>query len=339
MRTIRLLAGVLTLCSFAFAQEAFHLKDGDRVVFYGDSITDQRLYSTFTESYVVTRFPKLDVTFVHSGWGGDRVTGGGGGDIDTRIQRDVLPYKPTVVTIMLGMNDGSYKPFDQEIFQKFATGYEDIVRKLKGAVPGVRITAIRPSPYDDVTREPMFAGGYNSVLVRYGAFIKELAGRERTGIADLNTAVVASLKTAYAADPEGAKRLIPDRVHPGPAGHLLMAAELLKSWGAPSLVTSVAIDAARPVVTESANTAVTDLRIPAAGSLAWTQLDGALPMPINIKDAGITLALSSSEFLEKLDRQPLKVTGLPAGRYELRIDSEPARVLSCMRHLAIKNKP
>jgi hypothetical protein len=58
------------------AQGPFPLKDGDRVVFYGDSITDQRLYTTFTETYVVTRFPALRVWFVHSGVGGDRVTGG-----------------------------------------------------------------------------------------------------------------------------------------------------------------------------------------------------------------------------------------------------------------------
>ena len=54
----------------------FALKDGDRVVFYGDSITDQRLYTTFVETFVVTRFPNQKITFVHSGWGGDRVGGG-----------------------------------------------------------------------------------------------------------------------------------------------------------------------------------------------------------------------------------------------------------------------
>src|SRR5436190_9846507 len=89
------------------AEGNFYLHDGDRVVFYGDSITDQRLYTTFTESYVVTRFPKMNVSFVHSGWGGDRVTGGGGGSIDVRLKRDVFAYHPTVMTIMLGMNDAS----------------------------------------------------------------------------------------------------------------------------------------------------------------------------------------------------------------------------------------
>jgi hypothetical protein len=70
------------------AQSKFYLKPGDRVVFYGDSITDQRLYTTFVESYAVTRFPGMNVNFVHSGWGGDRVSGGGGGLIHTRLNRE-----------------------------------------------------------------------------------------------------------------------------------------------------------------------------------------------------------------------------------------------------------
>src|SRR5204863_9744411 len=117
-----LLSGVLV--TWAQSSSGFHLRNGDRVVFYGDSITDQRLYTTFTETYVVTRFPRLDVHFVHSGWGGDRVSGGGGGPIDVRLQRDVFAYKPTVMTSMLGMNDASYRKFDEAIFDKYKTGYE-----------------------------------------------------------------------------------------------------------------------------------------------------------------------------------------------------------------------
>src|SRR5712692_10805534 len=98
--------GLLLLATTAWAQADFYLQDGDRVVFYGDSITDQRLYTTFAETYVLTRFPALRVKFVHSGWGGDRVSGGGGGPIDVRLRRDVIAYRPTVMTIMLGMNAG-----------------------------------------------------------------------------------------------------------------------------------------------------------------------------------------------------------------------------------------
>src|SRR5438552_12219675 len=155
---------VRTLCFVAFVAlqaraESFALKEGDRVVFYGDSITDQRLYTTFVEDYVVTRFPHEKIRFVHSGWRGDRITGGGGGPIDLRLDRDVIAYRPTVMTIMLGMNDGSYRAFDPSIFDRYARGYEHIVTKVKQALPGVRLTLIQPSPFDDVTRAPTFEGG------------------------------------------------------------------------------------------------------------------------------------------------------------------------------------
>ena len=208
----------------AFADGPFYLKNGDGVVFYGDSNTDQRLYTTFTETFIVTRFPNMDVSFTHSGWGGDRVTGGGGGPIDVRLTRDVFAYKPTVMTIMLGMNDASYRPFDQPIFDRYARGYEHIVESVKSTVPGIRMTLIVPSPFDDVTQKPRFEGGYNAVLLRYGEFVKELAKKNGLDVADLNTSVVDATKKAFETDPADASKLNPDRVHPAPGGQLLMSA-------------------------------------------------------------------------------------------------------------------
>ncbi len=317
---MRLLFGIFLLASAAFAQADFHLKDAARVVFYGDSITDQRLYTTFTESYVVTRFPQMKVAFIHSGWGGDRVSGGGGGPIDVRLQRDLITYKPTVLTIMLGMNDGRYRAYDPDIFQQYSSGFESIVKTVRSALPDIRITAIQPSPYDDVTRAPMFTGGYNAVLLRFSQFLGELASRESLTLADLNTPVVEALKKAKSIDPALAQKLLPDRVHPGPGGHLLMAEALLRAWHAPAEVTSVDIDAESKQVTATANTKVTDLQVDA--SLTWTQEDAALPMPLDTKDPLIALALRSSDFVEALDRQPLRITGLPSARYVLRIDDE-----------------
>src|ERR1041385_7564875 len=140
---MRFAALLLAACTLHGAD--FYLHPNDTVVFYGDSITDQRLYTTYTETFVVTRFPKLPVRFIHSGWGGDRVTGGGGGPIDDRLKRDVLAYKPTVMTVMLGMNDGRYRAFDDAIFQEYTSGFEHIVQAMKSAVPGVRMTLDRKS--------------------------------------------------------------------------------------------------------------------------------------------------------------------------------------------------
>ncbi len=304
----------------AWAQGSFYLKDGDRVVFYGDSITEQRLYTTYVETYVVTRFPQLQVSFVHSGVGGDRVTGGWAGPVDMRLRRDVFAYKPTVMTIMLGMNDGSYRAFDPGIFKTYSAGYQHIIDSVKSTVPGARMTLIQPSPYDDVTRPAGFEGGYNAVLVRYGQFVKELAQKEKLDAADLNASVVAALEKAQVTDPETAKKIIQDRVHPGPSGHLLMAEALLKAWNAPALVTAVELDATKVRTVRAENTVISDLK--ESQGLAWTQSDKALPMPLNLKDAALKLALQSSDFLPAMDWQPLQVTGLGGQRYQLKIDGE-----------------
>lgn len=325
-----LLLALLLNAGAGRAQSAFYLKDGDRVVFYGDSITDQRLYTTFTETYVVTRFPKMKVSFVHSGWGGDRVTGGGGGPIDLRLKRDVYAYKPTVMTIMLGMNDASYRPYDENIFSTYANGYKRIVDAVKSALPGIRLTLIQPSPFDDVTRPPSFTGGYNAVLVRYGQFVKELAQRENLQVADLNTSVVAALEKAKSLDTSKpsnpneltlAQRLVPDRVHPGPSGHLLMAAALLKAWNAPALVSSAEIRLGSSIETQMENTRLASIEA-RDGALRWTQTDNALPMPIDLTDPAIALAARASDVVETLNRQILKVTGLSASNYTLSIDGQ-----------------
>ena len=313
--------------AFAHDPDSFFLKDGDRVVFYGDSITEQLLYTTFAETYAVTRFPQYDLTFTHSGWGGDRVTGGGGGPIDRRLARDVIPYRPSVVTIMLGMNDAAYQPFKQDIFDRYASGYKHIVEELKLDLPGVRLTLIKPSPYDDVTREPKFEGGYNAVLLRYADFVGDLAKSEGAGVADLNGPVVEATKKAFEADKEAAIKLNEDRIHPTPGGQLMMAQALLKAWHAPSLVSAVNLDAKDPRVVSADGAEVTDLK-KEGETLTWIQLDHALPFPVNLKDPVVALATKSSDFFTALNRQPLKVDGLSANDYTLKIDGEEVGTFS-----------
>jgi lysophospholipase L1-like esterase len=298
----------------------FFLRDGDRVVFYGDSITDQGLYTAFIETYVMTRFPELKVTFINSGVSGDRVTGGQGGSIYVRLPRDVFAYQPTVMTVMLGMNDGGYHAFDQETFDAYAGGYRHIIQMAKQALPGIRLTLIRPSPYDDVTRPTTFEGGYNKVLTRYGDFVEELGRREGLTVADLNTSVAAALATANRVSPEVAQKIIPDRVHPAPGGHLLMAEALLKAWNARGIVTAVEIDAASNRTVRAENTRITDLET--RDRIAWTQDDKALPMPFDSENESVAMALRSSDFVDALDQEPLKITGLTAARYTLRIDGD-----------------
>ncbi len=323
---IGILCGLLAVSFCGFSADDFSLKNGDRVVFYGDSITDQRLYTVITETYVATRYPDLNVSFVHSGWGGDKVTGGAGGAVDVRLQRDVIAYKPTVMTVMLGMNDGLYRAETETTDKAFFDGYRHIVSSVKAALSGIRITAIEPSPYDDVTREPNFPGGYNQVMISFGKWIANYGEENGLNVADLNTGVVAMLRKAEELDPVHAKEIIPDRVHPSFPGHLIMAEELLKSWNARSVVAAVTIDASSssPKVESSDHATISDLSN--QNGLQWTELDDALPLPFHdweqMRTRTLSLVLRSSNVSRDLNDEPLKVTGLKSGVYTLKIDGQ-----------------
>ena len=325
MRKVLCVLIFLASAMLAFGSDAFYLKSADRVVFYGDSITDQRLYTVLTETFVLTRYPKLNATFIHSGWGGDKVTGGGGGPINLRLQRDVLAYHPTVMTIMLGMNDGHYQPETPENDKIFFDGYQHIVDTMLKDDPGIRITLIQPSPYDDVTRPPTFPGGYNAVLLNFSRWIANYGQQKHLTVADFNGPMVAMLQKANATDPANAQKILPDRVHPSISGHLVMAEQLLKAWNARPLVSSVFIDASGsvPKLQFSDFAQISDLK--GGNGVQWTEQDNSLPLPFAEWTSGgsgtlMNLVIHSSDVAEALNQEPLRVTGLKPGNYMLLID-------------------
>ncbi|MCW3097269.1 MAG: Lysophospholipase and related esterase [Chthonomonadaceae bacterium] len=312
------------------ASKGFYLKDGDRVVFYGDSITDQRLYTTFIESYCVSRFPKKHFTFVHSGWGGDRVTGGGGGPIDLRLDRDVFVYKPNVVTICLGMNDGSYRAFDQGIFDTYVKGYRHILDRLTKELPGVRLTLLTASAYDDFTRPVGFPGGYNATLIAYGKAVQDLANEYKATLADTNAPLVDALTKAHTEDAALSTQVIRDRVHPGPGGHIVMAAAVLKAWHAPDTVTDVEIDGKSGKVVKSLGSKISGLKV-TPESITFTHTDTSLPWPIDRDPTGnkdTALMLKVTDIEQTLDRYQIKIVNLPAAKYAVKVDGEDMGTLS-----------
>lgn len=309
--------------------QSFALHDGDHVVFYGDNVSEvqfydtkaePRLYTTFVETYAQTRFPSEHFTFINSAWSGERVSGGLGGMVDLRLRRDVFVHRPNVLAIMLGMNDGNGREYEPKLFSNYVAGYQHIVDSVKRELPSTRITLIRPSAYDDVTRAPDFPGGYNDVLILYGAFLKKLGEREHYTVADFNAPLVAVLQKAQKENPTQAQSIVPDRTHPGPAGQLILAAALLKAWHAPSVVSSVRLDISAKRFTSIENTSMTNLQV--ANAISWTQLDRALPFPLDQSDPTVGLVLKCSDFVEALDQQKLQIIGLSDSNYRLEIDGD-----------------
>jgi lysophospholipase L1-like esterase len=315
--------GPLSAQEAAKNKDPFALRDGDIVVFYGDSITEQRLYTADIENFLLTRYPGRKVEFINSGVGGDKVSGGWAGPVDMRLARDVFAYKPTVVTIMLGMNDGYYRPWDDGIFSTYADGYRHIVEQIQKELSQARITLLKPSPHDDVTREPEFTPGYNTTMIRFGDFLAKLAEEKHAQVADLNQPVVEALTAAKAADAPLSIALIRDRVHPGAGIHWVMAGGILKAWGADPVVTSIIIDATKAKASASAsvNTTITQLGRTKT-DVAWTQTDSALPLPLPSAetDPMAALAFQAAKFNAQFNQELLVVQGLAEGNYELQID-------------------
>lgn len=88
---------LLAVSSATNGADDFALKDGDTVVFLGDSITAARTYGEIIENYTLLRFPERQVRFFNAGWGGDTAAGGA-----ARLERDVFARGATVVTVACG---------------------------------------------------------------------------------------------------------------------------------------------------------------------------------------------------------------------------------------------
>src|SRR3954453_10088898 len=151
----------------------FLIHDGDRVVFLGDSITEQRLYTTYIEAYALTRHPTWKLTFRNVGWGGDTAWLRQRSHPDEKqlfaadessqqkmvddavgrgLDRDVLPLKPTFVTIKFGMNDHAYQPFREDIFRAYVRSQTQLAKVLEGN--GARVAFLTPQPIEDKRADP-----------------------------------------------------------------------------------------------------------------------------------------------------------------------------------------
>lgn len=300
---------VFSARSFAAASaEEFFFRDGDRVVIIGDSITEQHLYSNYVEMWTVSRFPKWNITFRNVGIGGDRSTGG-----NSRFKRDVLAHQPTTMTIDFGMNDGNYRAFDEPGFKTYMGGLQGMADQGKTA--NIRVAWLTPSPVEKPEEGPAIEG-YNQTLERYSAGVDQIAQANGGKFVDQFHPFVAAIDKARAANP---KNRIGggDAVHPGPPGQAIMAWAILNGLNFPRLVSNVEIDAAQSKLVANQNCQVAGLTVK-DGVVAFERTDEALPFfpadaePIN----------AWAPIRDELNQYGLKVTGLGAGKYELRLNGD-----------------
>lgn len=316
----RLLLAVAPVLAGSAAQaQEFYLHDGDRVTFYGDSITAQRYYTRDIQDFAETRYPTLQVTWHNAGVPGDKVTGGYAGNAAVRVARDVQPFHPTVITVMLGMNDGDYMAPDPQVFSDYQSGYHALLSLLRAAAPGARMTLIENTPYDEITHGTEFRG-YMATTQQNAEATPALGQREGLPVIDDFAPVQDLLRRAKAADSTLAALLEPDRIHPAEPLHWVMAEAVMKAWHLDPVVSDVTLSAASGAVIAGSRTQVSGIST-GPGSLAWNQLDQALPLPFNFDNPLMQFVLRISD-LASADREMLRVQALPAGEYALAIDGK-----------------
>jgi len=298
---------VLNSTSAQSVTSAAQFQAGDRWCAIGDSITHMGLYTRYIYLFYAIRFPDRPINFFNCGSAGDTAKGG-----VTRLQKDILRHKPTVATIMFGMNDvrrGFYSskftaPDKQAQRDAAIDGYvanmKTLAEKLQAA--GVRLIYFTPSIFDDTSEIPGEKYlGVNAALGRCADNTRKLTGEFNAFLVDFY-GPMSKLNLEQQKLNSKFTLIGPDRIHPKETGSFVMAYLFLKAQGISPFIANIVEDA------------------DGKSKVNFTNQANALPFPVPAECAE---ALKLVPFTEDLNQERLRVTHLPTGKYKLMIDDQP----------------
>jgi lysophospholipase L1-like esterase len=273
-------------------------QDGDRAVFLGDSITVLHTWTRLVEASVRLRHPEWKLTFINAGVGGNTVA-----DALDRLDVDVLVHQPTVVFVNFGMNDASFPEGSADwAFEKNMT---TLLERLEAAKVR-RIVWLDTTPYDtSVGAGNAFNRRRVARIGELVEFAKTLSKERGVTLVQVNDAVTRAITAWRAA--KKAENLMPDRIHPGPALHGVMAAETLAATGEVTAAPRRQARWAGGVLTLDGSDAGVPWTLDAPVSLDLGSDVPPLPLVLPVADA----RLLDSKPLLSLASLPFSVSGLP----------------------------
>jgi lysophospholipase L1-like esterase len=276
--------------------------------------------------FYATRFPDRKIRGWNCGINGDS---SGGILLLKRDQWDILVHKPTVSTLMLGMNDSGidYYGADKtgptiESQRKWPLlGYAKNMEKISQILTAAnsKIIYLTPTIYDQTgTQAALNHVGMNDALGICGQYCVKLAEEFHGGLVDFHTPMGRINEEQQKKDP--AFTLIgPDRIHPGAEGHLVMAETFLKAQKVGAVVSTMSIDAGNSSIVKQDNCQITNLSAK-DGKVSFTSKENSLPFPMTPDEAAKVEPLVP--FTADLNQEMLTVANLPAGQYKLSIDGQ-----------------
>ncbi|MBI3882331.1 MAG: hypothetical protein HY301_20020 [Verrucomicrobia bacterium] len=290
------------------ARAEFALRDGDTVVFLGDSITAARRYDRVIENYTLLRFPQRRVQFHNAGKGGDTMAGG-----LARLERDVFARGATVAVVTFGVNDiGWGMHADAEHKQRYLDSVRGLVAECKKRKVRVFICSAPVTAEDPEKSEESFL----QKMCDEGLALARAAGAETIDVQRAMRAVQRRVRDLNQNVKDTAKKdslHVADGIHLSDLGQLAMAVAILKGLGAPAEVSSVTVDAKAATVLAHDGCEISNLRA-TDGTLAFDRLDAG--WPINFGALG-ALNFRYVPIPAELNGYRLAVTNLPPGRHEV----------------------
>ena len=291
------------------------LKEGDRLAIIGDSITEQKMYSRIIETYLTACVPELKITARQFGWSGETAEG-----FLHRMTNDCLRFQPTVATLCYGMNDHHYRPYDLNNADWYADRYSQVVANLEA--DGARVVLGSPGC---VGKVPSWTKSDAFTRDELNINLCALRDRDIRIAEQYHTAFADVFWTLFRAGYEGQTRygseaapyMISghDGVHPGWAGHLVMAYTYLRAMGLDGDIGTLTVDLGAQTAAATAGHTVEsfkDNQLTVTSTKYPFCADGATNSDTSLR-SGTTLV----PFFQELSRFRLVVKNAPAAQYHI----------------------
>jgi lysophospholipase L1-like esterase/poly(3-hydroxybutyrate) depolymerase len=208
--------------AWLFAQRRpIALHDGDRVVFFGDSITEAGAADGGYIRLIGQALGTTKAELIGAGVSGNKVP-----DLKQRLQRDVLAKKPTLVVIYIGINDVWHSERNEGTPREaFASGLRELTDQI--AATGARVILCTPSVIGEKTDG---SNKLDAMLEEYAATTRKVAAEAGVRLLDLRTSFLEQLRASNG-DNKTKGVLTSDGVHLNGAGNRLVADCMLRALG------------------------------------------------------------------------------------------------------------
>lgn len=207
------------------------LRQNERIVFAGDSITDDgrarpigeglwdgtgKGFVRLIETFLAVDYPELNIRCTNMG-----VSGNTSRDLLARWDSDVTALSPDRVVLCIGVND-VWRQFDTPTCLDGVVLPDEYEKNLNAMADKTKAKSVWMTPY---FLESNVRDGMRRRMDEYGAIMKSVAEKRGIPCIDLQSAFADFLKDRHPS------YISWDRVHPGHIGSMIIARAFLREIG------------------------------------------------------------------------------------------------------------